>query len=209
VTEALHRIRLRTSRLELRLGSADELLELARLAERGIHPPDEMPFSIAWSDAIGTPGFVDGFLDFHRQALAGWSPERWSLHLLVWADRRLVGTQGLVGDRFAADRRVATGSWLGREHQRQGIGTDMRAAVLELAFAGLGAQSAASAWLDGNEGSRRVSARLGYSEIGTHTESPRGTPVVAHDVELLRADWRCPVAVEIAGLEDCLPLFGS
>ena len=43
--EALYGLRLRTPRLELRLWSHDELLELGRLAERGIHPPDEMPFA--------------------------------------------------------------------------------------------------------------------------------------------------------------------
>ena len=41
--EALHGLRLRTPRLELRLGLREELLDLGRLAERGIHPPDEMP----------------------------------------------------------------------------------------------------------------------------------------------------------------------
>ena len=38
----------------------DEVLELGRLAERGVHPPDEMPFSIPWTDGIGEPGFLDG-----------------------------------------------------------------------------------------------------------------------------------------------------
>jgi RimJ/RimL family protein N-acetyltransferase len=209
MTDALYRLRLRTPRLELRLGSEEELLELGRIAERGVHPPDEMPFSVAWTDAVGSPGFLDGFVDFHRQALATWSPEKWSLHLLVWANGTLVGTQGVVGEQFAKERRVATGSWLGREHQRQGIGTEMRAAVLELAFRGLGAQTAVSAWLEGNEGSRRVSAKLGYRETGTRTESPRGEPVVAHEVALGRSEWQCPFAVEIEGLDDCLPLFGA
>jgi RimJ/RimL family protein N-acetyltransferase len=209
MTAALHRLRLRTPRLELRLGSDEELLELGRLAERGIHPPEEMPFSIAWTDAAGSPGFLDGFVDFHRQSLAGWTPENWSLNLLVWADGTLVGTQGVVAERFATDRRVGTGSWLGQEHQRQGIGTEMRAAVLELAFRGLGAETAVSAWLEGNDGSRRVSAKLGYRETGTRTESPRGEPVVAHEVELRRAEWRCPITVELEALEECLPLFGA
>ena len=38
---ALAGIRLRTPRLELRLPSEDELVELFRVAEGGIHPPDE------------------------------------------------------------------------------------------------------------------------------------------------------------------------
>jgi hypothetical protein len=32
--------------------------------------------------------------------------------------------------------------------------------------------------------------------------------VVEHGVEIDRAAWRCPIAVEIEGLEPCLLLFG-
>ena len=51
--EPLFDVRLRTPRLELRLGTPEEIDELGRLAERGIHPPEEMPFAVAWSDQIG------------------------------------------------------------------------------------------------------------------------------------------------------------
>lgn len=208
MSAALYGLRLRTPQLELRLGSHEELLELGRLAERGVHPPDEMPFSIAWTDGIGTPEFLDGFVMFHEESLASWAPEKWSLNLLVWAGGTLVGTQGVGAERFAEERSVATGSWLGQAHQRRGIGTEMRAAVLELAFRGLGAETAVSAWLEGNEASRRVSEKLGYRVGGVRTERPRGEPVVAHQVELRHADWRCPVPVRLDGLEGCLPLFG-
>ena len=146
---------------------------------------------------------------FHEESLASWAPEKWSLNLLVWAGGTLVGTQGVGAERFAEERSVATGSWLGQAHQRRGIGTEMRAAVLELAFRGLGAETAVSAWLEGNEASRRVSEKLGYRVGGVRTERPRGEPVVAHQVELRRADWRCPVPVRIEGLEDCRALFGA
>ena len=53
--EPLYDLRLRTPRLELRLGGHDELVALGRVAEGGIHPPEEMPFAIAWSDGIGEP----------------------------------------------------------------------------------------------------------------------------------------------------------
>ena len=208
MSTTLHGLRLHTPRLELRLGSHEELIALGRLAERGVHPPDEMPFAITWTDGIGTPGFVDGFVAFHEGSLAEWSPDKWSLNLLVWAGGALVGTQGMGSERFAEQRSIATGSWLGQAHQRHGIGTEMRAAVLELAFRGLGAETANSAWLEGNEASRRVSEKLGYRVAGVRTERPRGEPVVAHQVQLRRADWRCPIPVQIDGLDDCLPLFG-
>ncbi len=84
----------------------------------------------------------------------------------------------------------------------------MRAAVLELAFRGLGADLATSGWLEGNDASRRVSEKLGYRETGVRTESPRGRSVVAHDVVIERSAWRSPVAVHLEGLEPCLALFG-
>lgn len=205
----LHGLRLRTPRLELRLGSREELRELAGLAERGIHPPAEMPFGIAWTDAVGEPGFLDDFVAYHETALASWAPGSWTLNLLAWAEGTLAGTQGVVGERYAETRHVHTGSWLGRAFQRRGLGTEMRAAVLELAFRGLGAEVAESSWLEGNDASRRVSEKLGYRVTGTTTRSPRGEPVPTTVVELRRGEWRSPVPVEIVGLEPCLPLFDA
>jgi RimJ/RimL family protein N-acetyltransferase len=207
--EPLHALRVRTPRLELRLGTRDELVALGHLAEQGIHPPEEMPFAIAWTDAVGKPGFLDGFVAYHESALADWSPADWTLNLLVWAEGELAGTQGLIGERFAERRRVHTGSWLGAAYQRRGLGTEMRAAVLELAFRGLGAEAAASSWLEGNDASRRVSEKLGYRVVGMEERSPRGIPVPTTAVELALAAWHTPVEVELEGVEPCLPLFGA
>lgn len=205
----LYSLRVRTPRLELRLGSREELIELGRLAEFGVHAPDEMPFAAAWTDGIGRPDFLESFVAFHEDALAAWSPLEWTLNLLVWEHGTLVGTQSVGGrDSDAERRRVTTGSWIGLVHQRRGIGTEMRAAVLELAFRDLGAVEAVSGWLDGNEASRRVSEKLGYVEIGVGAQSPRGVPVLEHKVVIERASWLCPVPVEIEGLEPCLDLVG-
>lgn len=57
-------------------------------------------------------------------------------------------------------RQVSTASWLGLHHQRQGIGTEMRAAVLHLAFAGLGAVDALSGAFEDNPSSFSVSEKL-------------------------------------------------
>lgn len=206
--EPLYGLQLSTPRLELRLGSREDLFELARLAEDGIHPREEMPFAVAWSDQIGSPGFVDEFVAFHEGQLAEWAPEEWHLNLLVWADGLLAGTQGIGAERFGIDRVVGTGSWLGARFQGRGYGTEMRAAVLELAFRGLGAIAATSGWLEGNMASARVSAKLGYHEVGVGEIAPRGVTVPHHDLRLEHADWHCPVAVDISGLGPALPLFG-
>lgn len=203
-------LRVRTPRLELRLGTHDEVRSLGTLAEAGIHPPDEMPFGVAWTDDVGAPGFVDRFADFHEGHLDDWRTDDWTLNLLVWDGSTLVGTQGLSAARFVTERTVATGSWLGRAHQRRGIGTEMRAAALELAFTRLGARAATSNWLVGNEASRRVSEKLGYDVIGETTHSPRpGEAVRAWDVRRERTGWCSPVAVTVAGLEPCLALFDA
>jgi RimJ/RimL family protein N-acetyltransferase len=205
----LYALRLRTPRLELRLGTREELLELGRLAERGVHRPGEMPFAVPWTDRIGAPGFRDEFVAFHEQALAGWSRDGWTLNLIAFHDGAPIGSQTIGARRFAVERLVTTGSWLGLVHQGRGLGTEMRAAVLELAFGCLGAVAAVSGWLESGAGqSAGVSAKLGYRETGTHVESPRGEPVVHHDVRLERAEWRCPIEVEMEGVAPCLPLFG-
>ena len=66
----LHGLRLRTDRLQLRLGDRAGLEALARVAQAGIHPADEMSFAVPWTDASESPSFVVGFVAFHEQALA-------------------------------------------------------------------------------------------------------------------------------------------
>jgi RimJ/RimL family protein N-acetyltransferase len=211
VTEALEPLlglRLETPRLVLRLPDADEIAALASVAEAGIHPPETMPFAVAWTDAIGTPAFRFDSAAHHAEKRALWSEGDWTLLLAVFLAGAPIGIQDLRGGRVARGATVDTGSWLGRSFQGKGYGTEMRAAVLELAFVGLGAQAATSGWLAGSDASRRVSEKLGYEEVGTALASPRGTPVVEHLMRLERDRWRCPVPVEIIGLEPCRHLFG-
>jgi len=199
-------LRLRTPRLVLRLPTRAELVELAQVAERGIHPPEEMPFAVAWTDDLT----VERFVAFHEAARERWNPDDWSLILGVWAEGRLAGTQEVAAEEFATRRTVVTGSWLGQEFQRRGYGTEMRAAVLEVAFCGLGAEAAVSGALEGNVASARVSAKLGYEPAGEGVHSPRGEPVREQRFRLVRARWKAVERppVEIEGLEPCLPLFG-
>ena len=119
-----------------------------------------------------------------RTTRAGAAPESWSLHFLVRHGGAVIGLQGLSADRFGVLREVRTGSYLGRRHQGLGFGTEMRAAVLAFAFDRLGARSARSDYLAGNEASARVSLRLGYRHDGTSLLAVRGARVVQHRVLL-------------------------
>jgi RimJ/RimL family protein N-acetyltransferase len=171
----------------------------------GIHPPEFMPFTVAWTD---DPELLE-FRTYHEMRRREWRSEEWHLELGVFLEGEPVGVQAVESRDFAGTRTVGTGSWLGRRFQGRGVGTEMRTAALELAFRGLGAQVARSGAVDGNFASLRVSEKLGYREIGRGTVAPRGVELPHTDLALRREDWRPPLDVEIEGLEPCLPLFGA
>jgi RimJ/RimL family protein N-acetyltransferase len=207
--EPLYGLRLRTPRLELRLGTRDELVDVHELARRGIHPRAEMPFENPWTDHSDDEDFVEQCVAFHESALRDWRPDRWSFNPLVFLAGQPIGSQSMRAEDFPTRREVDTGSWLGQAFQGQGIGTEMRTALLELAFRMLSAKAALSGSIYGNESSKRVSEKLGYAVVGTSTISPRGAPVDKFDFRLERKDWQPPFPVEIEGAEACLPLFGA
>ena len=156
----IYDLRLRTDRLELRLPTEDEIATLCAAARAGIHPVDEMPFAYPWTRKE-SPGFERDFYQFYLKARADWRPDRWSLILGVFAGLDAIGVQELAATEFASLRSVNTGSWLGQAYQRRGFGTEMRGAVLALAFDGLGAETAETeAFLD-NPASAGVSRALG------------------------------------------------
>jgi RimJ/RimL family protein N-acetyltransferase len=194
----------------LRLPDDDEILELARVAEQGVHPPEFMPFRVAWTDNAGSPGFAEGFAAYHHGQREAWQPEHWWLELGVWAEGTVIGVQAVHGENFAITRTAETGSWLGQRFQGQGYGTEMRSAALDLLFTGLGARASTSGAIDGNIASTRVSEKLGYVPSRGGFVEPRGVPIREHGFRLERDQWlpRERPAVEITGLEPCLPLFG-
>ncbi len=200
----LTQLRLRTPRLELRLATIAELRALYRVAEAGIHDPGFMPFEVAWTDDLDE----ESFLVHHRDLLAAWQADDWTLNLIAFLDGFPVGSQSIAAERFAEQRAVVTGSWLGQSWQRRGLGTEMRAAVLTLAFDELAATEARSGAIDGNDASLVLSLRLGYERVGSHTVSPRGAPVEHTDLALRRDRFASPVPVEVDGLERVRALFG-
>jgi RimJ/RimL family protein N-acetyltransferase len=200
---ALRALRVRTPRLELRLPTREELVALADLARAGIHPPERMPFYVPWSDRAQLPEFSDEFVAHHVDGLAAWSDDAWTLNLAAFHDGRPIGIQSL---RRAGDA-VDTGSWLGAAWQDRGLGTEMRAGALELAFRGLGYPAATSGAFVDNPQSQRVSEKLGYRVVGRATHAPRDEPVEELLYRLDRDDWRCPVPVELAGVEAARPFM--
>jgi RimJ/RimL family protein N-acetyltransferase len=206
----LYDVVVRTPRLELRLPDEEQLAALARLAGEGVHDPGWMPMT-GWTDQP-SPQLERGVLHWHWGQRANWRPESWSFDVVCLVDGEVVGTQGLTAREFSVLRGVETGSWLGIRHQGKGIGREMRSAVLHLAFEGLGALEAGSAFWHDNVPSARVSASLGYVENGERWAVRRGARDREVVVKLTREAWsaRRRDDITIDGLSpECLELFGA
>jgi RimJ/RimL family protein N-acetyltransferase len=202
-------LRLTTPRLELRWPTAVDLEALGSLAAAGVHDPAVQPFNIPWTDA-GPSGRAESTMQYQWRQWGAWQPADWSLNLVVARDEAVVASQEISARDYAVLREVSTGSWVGQAYHRRGIGTEMRAAVLHLAFAGLGAEYATSSAFDDNAASLAVSRKLGYADDGIERLVVRGRPVVGRRLRLDRAAWEAhrAIPVEISGLPPCLAYFG-
>ena len=182
-------VRARAGDLELRWIDDDVLVDLADLAARGLHDPDRMPFAVPWTR--GTPGEIArSVLAFQWNARAQVGRDRFVLELAALVDGRVVGVQGASATDWRTLRRAETGSWLSREHQRCGIGTRMRALMLELLFDGLGASEVTSGAFADNPASSGVSRKLGYARNGDISFAREGSAVEHHNYRMRRARWR-------------------
>lgn len=202
-------LRIRTPRLELRLPTDEDLDELADLAAAGIHDPEAMPFSHPWTDQE-QPALQRGMLQWGWRMRAELSPDNWHLGFCVREDDVIVGVQDVFAEKFPIRRAVRTGSWLGRAYQGRGIGKEMRAAVLHLAFDSLGAERAETEAFEDNPSSLGVTRALGYEPNGDGVFERRGQPARIEHFVMTREKWeqhrRDDITVD--GVEECLPLFG-
>jgi len=203
-------LRVRTPRLEVRLPRDEDLPDLLDVVDAGIHDPGTMPFLHPWTDAEPSER-ARSSLQWWWGARARWSPEDWHFTGAVFLDGRPVGMQDLLAKSFSRLRVVETGSWLGSAFQGLGLGKEMRAAVLHLAFAGLDAMEAQSgAWQD-NAASMGVSRSLGYREQVGPLQLRRGQPDRHIDFFLDRPTWQARHRgdITIEGLGPCRAMFGA
>ena len=137
-------------------------------------------------------------------------PECQFLVVQIGFDGEPAGMQDLLGVQFAALGTVGTFSWLGPGYRGRGPGTEMRAAMLHLAFAGLGAREATSEAFADNHASNRVSQTLGYQPNGTGRATRRGEPALITRWKLTRDQGEKTRRddIEITGVQDCLPVLG-
>lgn len=183
-------VEITTPVLSLRGASDEFLAELAPVVRAGEAVAEPAPFDDPMS--LYEP---DPEVRFHRWLQGVWrgrgsaSADLWRLSFVVVHDGRAVGMQDLVGQRFDIFRSVTSFSWLARSAQGRGLGREMRAAVLHLAFEGLGADRAESEAFTDNAGSNRISQSTGYVANGTSWATRQGSPAVLQRWQLTRQDW--------------------
>jgi ribosomal protein S18 acetylase RimI-like enzyme len=138
--------------------------------------------------------------------------EHWDLNLAVGTGDTVVGMCSIHSDGFPATRTAATGSWLGRRYQGQGLGREMRRAALHLIFGGLDADRATtSAWHD-NAGSLGVTRSLGYEEIGARKQLRRDRLDTMLDFSMTRPRWRILHAgndIQLTGIAPVREFLGA
>lgn len=203
-------LEVRTPRLVLRYPDDEDALALAELGALGVHDVDATPFSIQWT-SVPPPHQQRNTLGFLWDQRSTAQREDWHLPLVTVVDGEVVGSQGVQASSWSVLREVGTGSWLGRAHQGRGIGTEMRAAALHLAFAGFGAvRATTSAWED-NPSSLAVTRRLGYRPNGEVRGVRKREAVLMRRFALDRAVWEANRRddIELVGAEAVAELFGT
>jgi RimJ/RimL family protein N-acetyltransferase len=205
-------LRVSTPRLELR-GASDQLLdELAEVVRAGKTYADPPPYDDPMSLYEPDPDLrVAKWLRaiWRRRGIV--EPDAWRLYLVVLVDGRPVGEQTLDGVSFSTHGTVTTFSWLSSDLRGRGIGHEMRAAILHLAFEGLGAKEAASDAFVDNHASNAISRDLGYEPNGSEWATRQGQPALLNRWRLTRERWEQGRRddIELHGLEVCrsmLPL---
>jgi RimJ/RimL family protein N-acetyltransferase len=157
-----------------------------------------------------SPEFETGFIQHHWSMRATFAPEKWWLNLAVERDESWVAAQTIAAENFPVFRTVDTGSWVAQRYQRQGIGKEMRGAVLAFAFDHLGARLATSEAFTDNTASNAVSRSLGYEPDGFGQLAPEGVARETLRYRMTLERWRSQPrpTVEVEGLERCRALLG-
>jgi RimJ/RimL family protein N-acetyltransferase len=202
----LHGIRLRTADLDLTVMTEADLPTLCALLP---HDLQLNPHATTYAGLDVPTNRRAVLAQGYWRALGMWSPDDWALPFVVRLAGSVVGAQWLEGPDWRADRTVDSSSWLVAEARGRGLGTQMRAAVLALAFGPLQARAAISSAVVDNASSLGVSRSLGYRD--THCSVLEHSGETLQHVRLERATWEASGRsghVLIEGVDPALPLFG-
>lgn len=204
-------VRVVTPRLELR-GATDSLLERLSPAVRDgkadAEPaPFDDPLSLYEQDPdLRVRKWVQGIWRMRGSI----EPDLWRLYFMVMLDEQPIGIQDLIGSQFPSFGTVVSFSWLSSDVRQRGLGTEMREAVLHLAFSGLNSKEAHSEASFDNDGSNHVSQRLGYQPNGTTWATRRGQQAQLQRWRLTRDEWQRQRRddIELHGVDSCRATLG-
>lgn len=201
-------LRITTPRLELRYPTDADLVDLVTVAQHGVHDESTMPFTTPWTDKP-SPRFEREAMQHFWRSRSDFSPRQWDLLFAVVFEGEVVGVQNLNASDFPRMRTIETGSWLGQSHQRLGIGTEMRRAVLQFAFEQLDAVQVTSSAFTDNIGSQKVSIAAGYEENGTAIAPRRDGRGELIRYRITRERWNETriEGISVTGFEPCADLF--
>jgi RimJ/RimL family protein N-acetyltransferase len=203
-------VQVRTPRLTL-AGATDELLErLVPIVRAGVADAPPWPFDDPMSLYADSPDREWRWLRSVWAGRARVDESHWRLYFAVLVDGSPIGMQTLSGTDFDRFGTVTSFSWLAPGRRGAGIGKEMRAAVLHLAFAGLGAREAESDAFTDNAASNGVSRALGYEPNGLTWDTRRGEAAPVQRWRLTRDAWQRGRRddIDLVGVAECLPALG-
>ena len=205
-------VRVITPMLELR-GATDDLLgQLAEVVRAGKTYADPPPYDDPISFYEPDPDLrVAKWMRSIWRGRGNVEADKWRLYFVVVVDGQPVGMQDLIGVSFSTFGTVTSFSWLDTDQRRRGIGREMRAAILHLAFDGLGAKEAGSDAFIDNHASNAISRDLGYEPNGSDWATRQGERALLNRWRLTRDTWeqRRRDDIQLHNIEACrtyLPL---
>ncbi|TCO45042.1 RimJ/RimL family protein N-acetyltransferase [Kribbella antiqua] len=184
-------VRVSTPTLELRAATDDLMDQLAEVVRAGKTHADPAPYDDPMSFYEPDPDLrVAKWLRAIWRGRGKVEPDWWRLYFVVVVNGQPVGMQDLIGVNFATFGTVTSFSWLATDQRGRGLGHEMRAAILHLAFDGLGAKEAGSDAFVDNHGSNAISRNLGYEPNGSDWATRQGEPALLNRWRLTRANWQ-------------------
>lgn len=183
--------------------------ELAVIAAGGVRRHGKPAFLINW-DSGTSEEIARSIAQYQWSTRANFRVDEWTIEFTVRVDGRVVGVQGVSAKDFVRTRSVSTGSWLALQEQGKGYGTQMRRAAVTAFADHFDASVFHSGYFEGNDASRRVSEKLGYSPNGVKTIIAQdGLAHPEHQLLLAASDIvRGPDPVEVAGTEEVRRFLG-
>lgn len=199
-------LRISTPRLELRIPDPAQWRTYAEAVAGRVVGPESAHFVGSWAQLV-SPEFEESFVAARHRTLTSCTASRWGIELGAFLDEELVGQASLYGRDFLVAREVITASGLRADLRGRGLGTEMRAGILALAFTRVGAKVAWSGASLDNVASNRVSEKLGYENVGLETRKTGGGEAVFTRQRLAMEVWKPTTGIRVAGGESLAELL--